>query len=120
MSNYTHFFFVSNRLDLIKVCFCCFVDMHLYSKILSTTGTNSSLLIFALLPAFFSSSDNSNLSHSSLESDEKNIVLWDGETPEVETSIPVDFSNFFKSSISSVFINCSLYIKVHFFCKFIL
>ena len=49
--------------------------MHLYSNNLSTTATISSLNISELLPACFSCNNNLNISHSSLGSDDKNIVF---------------------------------------------
>ena len=48
MSNYTD---SCNRQHLIKICLCCFLGMHLYSNNLSSTTTNSSLIIS--LPPFF-------------------------------------------------------------------
>ena len=74
MSNY-------NRLHLIKVCLCCFLDMHLYSNNLSTIATISSLFISELLPACFSCNNNLNLSQSSLGSEDRIIVF---EIPEAK------------------------------------
>ena len=68
-----------NRLHLIKICSCCFLDMHLYSNNLSTIATISSLIISELFPACFSCNKIFNLSHNSLASDDRNIVF---ETPE--------------------------------------
>ena len=68
-----------NRLHLIKICLCCFLDMHLYSNNLSIIATISSLIILELLPACFSCNNYFNLSQSSLGSDDKNNVF---ETPE--------------------------------------
>ena len=53
---YTYNYFYSNlcsRLHLIKICLCCFLDMHLYSNNLSIIAIISSLIISELLPAFF-------------------------------------------------------------------
>ena len=58
------------RLHLIKICLCCFLDMHLYSNNLSTMETSSSLIILQVLPACFSCNNNFNLSHSSSGSDD--------------------------------------------------
>ena len=63
----------------------------MYSKNLSTIATISSLIISELFPACFSSNNNFNLSHSSLASDDKNIVL---ETPEAEPINYGDLSNY--------------------------
>ena len=84
MSNY-------NRLHLIKICLCCFLDMYLYSNNLSTIATISSLIISELLPACLSCNNYFNLLQSSSGSDDKIIVL---ETPEAETINPGDLSNF--------------------------
>ena len=67
------------RLHLIKICLCCFLLMHLYSNNLSTITTISSSIISELFPAFFSCSNNLNLSQSSSGSEDKNIVF---EIPE--------------------------------------
>ena len=53
--------------------------MHLYSNNLSTITTISSSIISELFPAFFSCSNNLNLSQSSSGSEDKNIVF---EIPE--------------------------------------
>ena len=71
-----------NRLHLIKICLCCFLDMHLYSNNLSTIATISSLIMSELFPACFFCKNNFNLSQSSSGSDDKNIVF---ETPQAET-----------------------------------
>ena len=42
-----------NRLHLIKICLCCFLEKHLYSNNLSTIATISSLIILELLHACF-------------------------------------------------------------------
>ena len=55
--------------------------MHLYSKNLSTLATISSLIISELFPSSFSCSNNLNVSHNSLGSDDKNIVF---EIPKAE------------------------------------
>ena len=72
MSNY-------NRLHLIKICLCCFLDMHLYSNNLSTIATISSSIKLELLPPCFSCNNNFNLSQSSLGSEDRIIVF---ENPE--------------------------------------
>ena len=82
---------IHNNLHLIKICLCCFLDIHLYSNNLSTIATISSLFISELFPAFFSSNNYFNLSQSSSGSDDRNIVF---ETPEAETIKPGDSSNF--------------------------
>ena len=62
------------RLHLIKICFCCFLDKHLYSNDLTTIATISFLIKSDLFPACFSCSNNFNLSQSSSEVDHKRIV----------------------------------------------
>ena len=47
----------------------------MYSNNLSTIATISSLIISELFPAFFSCSNNFNLSQSSSASEDKNIVF---------------------------------------------
>ena len=64
-----------NRLHLIKICLCCFLDMHLYSNNLLNIATNSSLIISELLPACFSCNNYFNLSQSSLGLEDRIIVL---------------------------------------------
>ena len=76
---FEYLYFYCNSLHLFKICLCCFLDMHLYSKNLSIITTISSLIILELLPACFSCSINFNLSHNSLGSDDENIVF---EKPE--------------------------------------
>ena len=80
-------FHFCNKLQLYKICLCCFLDMHLYSNNLSTIATISSLIILELFPACFSCNINLNLSQSSSGSEDKNIVF---ETPEAETIKPGD------------------------------
>ena len=70
---------IYNRLHLIKICLCHFLDVHLYSNNLSTIATISSLIIPELLPTCFSCNNNLNLSQSSSGSEDKNFVF---ETPE--------------------------------------
>ena len=94
LCNYT---FSCNRLSLIKICLCCFLDIHLYSNNLSTIATISSLIISELLPACFSCNNIFNLSQSSLGSDSKNIV----EIPEAMTA--GDLSNFLGDLSLSLF-----------------
>ena len=48
--------------------------MHLYSNNLSTIAIISSFSMSELFPACFSCSNDLNLSHSSLGSDDKNVV----------------------------------------------
>ena len=59
--------------------------MHLFPNSLSTIAIISSLFILELLQACFSCSNNFNLLHSSLESDDITTVF---EAPEVETIRP--------------------------------
>ena len=82
---------IYNKLHLIKICLCCFLDMHLYSNKLSTITTISSLIISELLPPCFSCNNNFSLLHRSSGSEDKNIVF---ETPEAETIKPGDLSSF--------------------------
>ena len=86
-----------NRLHLIKICLCCFLDMHLYSKNLSTIAMISSLIILELLPACICCNNNFTLSQSTFGSDDKNIV----EIP--EAMIFGDLSNLIKPSSLSLF-----------------
>ena len=67
------------RLHLIKICLCCFLDIHLYSNNLSIIATISSSIKLELIPPCFVCNNNFNLSQSSLGLDDKNIVF---ETPE--------------------------------------
>ena len=83
LSNYTY-----NSLKLIKICLCCFLDMHLYFINLSTITTISSSIILEFFPACFSCNNNFNLSHNSIGSDDKNFV----QVP--ESMIASDLSNF--------------------------
>ena len=75
MSIYNYFFFLCKRLHLIKFCLCRFLVMHLYFITLSTIATISSLRTSELFPACFSFSNNYNLLHILLESDDKKIFL---------------------------------------------
>ena len=68
-----------NRLHLIKICLCCFSDIHLYSNNLSIIATISSSIKLELLPPCFSCNHNFNLSQSSLGSEDRIIVF---ENPE--------------------------------------
>ena len=68
-----------NRLHLIKVCLCCFLDKPLYSNNLSTIASCSSLIKSDLFPAYFSCSNNFNLLQTSPESNDRNVVF---ENPE--------------------------------------
>ena len=83
--------YLCNRLHLIKLCLCCFLDMHLYSNNLSTIAKISSLIMSELFPACFSFIINFNRIQSSSGSDDKKIVF---ETPEAETIKPGDLSKF--------------------------
>ena len=85
MSNYC------NRLHSIKICSCCFFDMHLYSNNLSTIATISRLIMLELFPACFSCNNDFDLPQSLFGSDDKNFVF---ETPEEETIKPGDLRNF--------------------------
>ena len=76
MSNYNNFLFLCYRLLLIKICLCCFFDVHLYSNSLSTITLISSLIISELFPACFSCSNNFNLSQSSSGSDGKKLLKF--------------------------------------------
>ena len=84
MSNY-------NRLYLVKICLCCFLDMLLYSHSLYTIATIFSLKKLELFPACFPCNIKFNLSHNSLGLADKKFVF---ETPEAETIHPCDLSNF--------------------------
>ena len=53
-----------NRLQLIKICLCCFLDMLLYSNNLSTIATVSFLNNSEYVPACFSCNNDSNLSQN--------------------------------------------------------
>ena len=68
-----------NRLHLIKICLCCFLDIHLYSNNLSIIATISSSINIELLPPCFSCNNNFNLFQSSFGSDDRIIVF---EIPE--------------------------------------
>ena len=85
MSNYI---FSCIRLHLIKVCFCYFLDIHLFSNNLSTIAKISSLNTLQLFLACFSRSKNFNLSRTSLGSDDKSFV------ESSEAMIAGDLSNF--------------------------
>ena len=78
-----------NRLHLIKICLCCFLDMHLDSNNLSTIATMSSLNMSELFPACFSCNIIFNPSHNSLGSDDRIFVF---QTP--EAMITGELSNF--------------------------
>ena len=80
-----------NRLHLVKICLCCFLDIHLSSNNLSTIATISSLIMIELLQACFSCSNKFNLTQSSLGLDDKSTVF---EIPEAETIQPGDLGNF--------------------------
>ena len=80
-----------NRLNLIKICLCCFIDMPLYSNNLSSIITISSSIILEIFPACYCRNNNFNLLHNSSGSDDKNIVFG---TP--EAMIVGDLSNFIR------------------------
>ena len=75
MRLYEYWFYLFNRLHLIKICLCCFLEMHLYSNNLSTIATISSSIKLELLPPCFSCNNNFNLSQSSLGSEDRIIAL---------------------------------------------
>ena len=50
---YTYIYTSANSLYLIKICSCCFLDLHLYSNNLSTIAMISSLIMSELFPACF-------------------------------------------------------------------
>ena len=62
MSNYTWFY---DRLHLIKICLCCFLDIHLNSNNSSTIAMISSSIKLELLPPRFSCNNNFNLLQNS-------------------------------------------------------
>ena len=72
---YTYLFFVWNGLHLIKICLIRLVDMHLYSKNLTTIAMISSLIVLELTPVCFSCNVNFNLSPILLGSDDRNKVF---------------------------------------------
>ena len=76
-----------NRLHLIKICLCCFVNMYLFSSNLSTIAMISSSILSELFLVCLSCSNTFDLSHSSLGSDDKNIVFWDDDLPGTETFV---------------------------------
>ena len=80
-----------NRLQLSKICLCCFLDIHLYSNNLSIRATIFRFIVSELFPACFSCYNNFNLLQSSSGSDDKNIVF---EIPEAETIKAGELSNF--------------------------
>ena len=90
MTNYAH---LCNRLHLIKVCLCWFLNMNLYSWIcihnLSSIAKFPLLIKPELFPACLCCSNIFILSQSSSEWDGINIVF---EIP--EAVIAGDFSNF--------------------------
>ena len=71
---------IYNRSHLIKICLCCFLDIHLYSNSLSIIATISSSIKLELLPPFFSCNNNLNLSQSSLGSEDRISVFENPET----------------------------------------
>ena len=82
MSTYTivylqlyEYLYNHNRLHLIKICLCCFLDIHLYSNNLSIIATNSPSIKVELLPPCFSCNNNFNLSHNSFGSDDGLLFL---------------------------------------------
>ena len=81
--------YLFNRLQLFKIFFVFFLDIHLYSDNLSTIAKISSLIMSELFPACFSYSSNSNLLHYSSGSNDKIIVF---EIP--EAMIAGNFSKF--------------------------
>ena len=87
----------SNRLHLIEFCLCCFMDMQLYSNILSTMAAISLPIILEILPAFSSCSNTFHLSQSPSGLDGKTIV----QIPGAEIVKP-GYSSNFKSVLSRV------------------
>ena len=79
--------------------------MQLYSNNLSAIATISPSIKSEIFPSCFSCSKNFNLLQSSLGADEKNLIF---QTPEAETLVLGDFSNFFKSAMWIRFITPSL------------
>ena len=94
-----------NKLHLIKICFCCFLVMPLYSRNLSTIATISSLIMLEVFAVCISHSSNFNLSQSSSRSDGKKIV----ESP--EAMIAGDSSNLIKDLSGSLLRPFCLLIK---------
>ena len=82
-----------HRLHLIKICLCCFLDIHLYSNNLSVIAFFSSLIMSELFPASFSCNNNFIPLQSSSGSDDKSIVFV---IPEAETIQPGDFSSLIR------------------------
>ena len=78
------------RLHLIKICLCCFLDMHLYSTNLSIIACNSSLVMLEIFPACLSCNNSFNLLQNSSGSVDKKLVF---ETLGTETIKPGDISN---------------------------
>ena len=58
---YLYFLFMCDRLHLNEICLRSFLDIHLYSKNLSSITTKSSLIISEIFPACFSCSNSVNL-----------------------------------------------------------
>ena len=79
MSTIFEYIFDYNRLHLFKICFCCFLDIHLYSNNLSTIATLSLLIMSELFPACFSCNSNRNLLQSSSGLDDRIIVFVNPE-----------------------------------------
>ena len=116
--NYTYIYtsaytYNYNRLHLSKICLRCFLEMHLYSKNLSTTATNSLLIMSELFPPCFSCNNNFNLLQSSSGFSDNNIVV----TP--EAIIAGDFSNFIRVLSRVDFLTYSFQIEVQFLRKII-
>ena len=93
--------FLCNRLHSFKTCLCCFLDIHLCSKKLSTIATNFSLIMSELFPACFSCSNKFHLSQISSGSVDKKIAF---ETPEAETFKPGDLSKFMRVLSQVIFL----------------
>ena len=62
MCIYTYF---CNRLHLIKICLCSFLDIHLYSNSLSTIAMTPLFIMLEFFPACLSCNNISNLLHNS-------------------------------------------------------
>ena len=104
----------TNRIYLIKICLCCFVDTHLYCSNLSTMATFSPLIKLEILPACLCCYLNFILSHNSMGSKDKNIVF---ETLEAETIKPGDLSNFIRVLSQIDLLHCAFKSKFNSFAK---
>ena len=101
-----------NRLHLIKICLCCFLDIHLYSNSLSTIAKISSLIMSELYPACFSCNNNFTLLHKSSKSDDRIIIFG---TP--DAIIAGDFNKFISDLSLSLFRPFCLILKFNSFAN---